>query len=346
MKISDYDYHLPEEQIAAHPSEKRDQSRLLIYNRAEDRIDHRHFADIVDYLDENDFLVINVTQVMKARLFGHKPETGGKFELLLFKELKPGVWESLAKPGRKMKSGTRLAFDNTDISAEVVSENDDGTRIIKFDQPRHALQLMESQGIIPLPPYIQKQREVESADYERYQTVYASQPGSVAAPTAGLHFTNELLDKIRHKGIDMVKIVLDIGWGTFSPVRSSDPREHKMESEVFRIDSEAARRIREFKHQGKNLVAVGTTSVRALESWHKATDGKLDAYSGETDLFIYPPYEFKLVDKLITNFHLPKSTLLMLVAAFAGRENMLEAYNQAVAKGYRFFSYGDSMFIL
>jgi len=346
MKTSDYDYHLPEEQIASYPSDERDQSRLLVYNRAENRIDHRHFGNIIDYLDRDDFLVINTTRVMRARLFGYKPKTSGKFELLLFKQLEPGIWEALAKPGRKLKPGTTLAFEDSDVSAEVVSENDDGTRVIKFSPPDRVTELMESRGIIPLPPYIQKQRQVDDSDYERYQTVYASQPGSVAAPTAGLHFTPELLDRIRAKGIEIENIVLDIGWGTFSPVRSDDPREHKMESEHFQIKSNTAERIKNLKQQGKRLVAVGTTSVRALESWYAATDGALEEYSGDTEMFIYPPYEFKLVDKLITNFHLPKSTLLMLVAALTGREVILSVYNQAVQKGYRFFSYGDSMFIL
>jgi S-adenosylmethionine:tRNA ribosyltransferase-isomerase len=344
MKLSDYDYNLPEEQIAKYPAQQRDHSRLLVYDRKTDSIFHKHFHDLPDFLDANDFLIINVTRVIRARLFGHKAKTGGKFELLLLRDLKNGRWESLVKPGRGMNSGTELKFNGFPINARVVEVHPDGSRTLQFDPEERVFELMENQGIIPLPPYIQ--RAPEEDDYKRYQTVYGHQPGSVAAPTAGLHFTPEVLQKIRNKGIEVVELVLDIGWGTFQPVREDDPREHKIESETYYISSSAADKIKTLKGQGKNLVAVGTTSVRALESWYHHTNGSLDPISRETDLFIYPPYEFKLVDKLVTNFHLPESTLLMLVSAFAGRERILAIYKEAVKEGYRFFSYGDSMVIL
>lgn len=344
MKLSDFDYNLPEDQIAKYPAQKRDQSRLLVYDRKADSILHKHFHDLPDFLSEDDFLVVNVTRVIRARLFGHKANTGGKFELLLLRDLKNGRWESLVKPGRGMNPGTELRFDGFAIDAKVVEVHPDGSRTLQFDPPEKVFELMENQGVIPLPPYIQRAPEEE--DYQRYQTVYNRQSGSVAAPTAGLHFTPEVLQKIRDKDIEIVELVLDIGWGTFQPVREDDPRKHKIESETYHISEETAAKIKALKKQGKNLVAVGTTSVRALESWYNHTEGRLEPTSRETNLFIYPPYEFKLVDKLVTNFHLPKSTLLMLVSAFAGREKILEIYNEAVEKGYRFFSYGDSTLIL
>ncbi len=344
MKLTDFDYHLPEEQIARYPAQERDHSRLLVYDRNTDQISHKKFFDVADFLNEDDFLVINTTRVMKARLFGKKARTGGKFELLLLRELREGVWESLVKPGRGMNPGIELSFGDFPVSAEVFEVHADGSRTLRFDPPDKVHDLMENQGIIPLPPYIQ--RQPEESDYERYQTVYNHYRGSVAAPTAGLHFTPEILDKLKSKGIEIAEIILDIGWGTFQPVRVDDPRRHQIESEKYRIEPETALKIKQLREKGKNLVAVGTTSVRALESWYGHTDGKLKSISRDTDLFIYPPYRFKLVDKLITNFHLPKSTLLMLVSAFAGRENILRIYNEAVAEGYRFFSYGDSMMIL
>jgi S-adenosylmethionine:tRNA ribosyltransferase-isomerase len=344
MKLTDYDYPLPEKQIAFYPAQKRDHSRLLVYNRASDKAAHKYFSDLPEFLTSDDFLVVNSTRVLKARLFGYKAKTGGKIELLLLRQLCEGVWESLVKPGRGMNPGIVLEFEGSGISAMVKEVHPDGSRSLAFDPPDKVYDLMDQQGIIPLPPYIR--REVEDSDYDRYQTVYNHDPGSVAAPTAGLHFTRDLLQQITAKGIGVVELALDIGWGTFQPVREDDPRKHKIESETYHISPQSAKKIAQLKKQGKKLVAIGTTSVRALESWHRQGNGTLEPLSRETDLFIYPGYEFKLVDKLVTNFHLPKSTLLMLVSAFAGRENILRLYNQAVNKGYRFFSYGDSMLIL
>jgi len=343
MKLTDFDYHLPEDQIAYYPAETRDQSRLLIYDRDNNTVAHKHFADLPDFLTDNDFLVVNTTRVLKARLFGSKIRTGGKFELLLLKQIREGVWESLVKPGRGMNPGVELGFNDFNISAKVIEVHPDGSRTLEFDPPEKVYDLMDREGVIPLPPYIQ--REAEQSDSERYQTVYNNDPGSVAAPTAGLHFTEDILQKLAAKGVEIVKIILDIGWGTFAPVRENDPREHKIESETYRIEQKSAERITNLKQAGKNLVAIGTTSVRALESWYAHTDGSLTPISKATNLFIYPSYQFKLVDKLVTNFHLPQSTLLMLVSALAGREKILNLYNQAVDKGYRFFSYGDGMFI-
>ena len=344
MKLTDFDYHLPEHQIAKYPAQKRDHSRLLVYDRKADQIQHKKFYDLPEFLSKDDFLVINTTRVLKARLFGHKARTGGKFELLLLREIENGFWESLVKPGRGMNPGIELSFGEFPVKAEVIDVHADGSRKLKFDPPEKVYDLMEDRGIIPLPPYIQ--RQPEESDYDRYQTVYNHYRGSVAAPTAGLHFTTEILQGLKNKGVEIAEVILDIGWGTFQPIRVDDPRRHQIESERYRIESGTALKIKGLREQGKNLVAVGTTSVRALESWYEQTDGSLEPISRDTDLFIYPPYQFKLVDKLITNFHLPKSTLLMLVSAFAGRENILRIYNEAVAEGYRFFSYGDSMLIL
>ncbi|HER00329.1 MAG TPA: tRNA preQ1(34) S-adenosylmethionine ribosyltransferase-isomerase QueA [candidate division Zixibacteria bacterium] len=344
MKLTDFDYHLPQQQIANYPAKRRDHSRLLVYDRKTGQIWHKRFYDVVEFFDPDDFLVVNTTRVLKARLFGSKTKTGGKFELLLLRELEQGVWESLVKPGRGMNAGVELSFGEFPVGAEVVDVHADGSRTLRFHPPEKVYDLMEAQGIIPLPPYIQ--RQPEDSDYERYQTVYNRYWGSVAAPTAGLHFTPEILQNLKRKGIEIAEIILDIGWGTFQPIRVDDPRKHQIEFERYRIEPETALKIKELRGQNKNLVAVGTTSVRALESWYKQTDGSLEPISRDTDLFIYPPYQFKLVDKLITNFHLPKSTLLMLVSAFAGRENILRIYSEAVAEGYRFFSYGDSMMIL
>ena len=344
MKLSDFNYDLPENQIARFPAEQRDHSRLLVYHRDNKVIEHKYFYDLPDYLSSDDFLVVNTTRVMKARLFGQKAQTGGKFELLLLKEIEPGLWESLVKPGRGMNLGVELSFETEGVSAEVVEVHPDGSRTLRFSPAESVYRLMDSQGEIPLPPYFQRS-PVES-DYTRYQTVYNNTAGSVAAPTAGLHFTEDILARLKTRGIEIVEVLLDIGWGTFQPVRESDPRKHKIESETYHISPESARKIIELKQDGKNLTAIGTTSVRALESWYQHSGGSLEPMSRATDLYIYPPYEFKLVDKLVTNFHLPKSTLLMLVSALAGRENILRAYREAVESGYRFFSYGDCMVIL
>lgn len=344
MKLADFDYDLPQGRIAFYPAQKRDLSRLLVYSRSSQEVFHKYFADLPDFLNENDFLVVNSTRVLKARLFASKAKTGGKVELLLLKPLHEGLWESLVKPGRGMRAGLELRFEENNISAKVIAVQPDGSRLLEFNPPHKVYDLMESIGAIPLPPYIR--REPEDSDYDRYQTVYNRNPGSVAAPTAGLHFTMELMQQIKDKGIEIVELVLDIGWGTFQPVREEDPRQHNLESERCQIGPRTAARIKKLKQMGKNLVAVGTTSVRALEGWYQHTGGQLEPAQMNTDLFIYPPYQFKLVDKLVTNFHLPKSTLLMLVSAFAGREQIMSLYRQAVEKGYRFFSYGDSMLIL
>lgn len=344
MNLSDFDYHLPQSQIAEHPAESREKSRMLVYERDSRRIEHRFFKDIVEYVSPEDFLVVNNTRVMQARLFGHKKATGGKVELLLLKQLEEGIWHSLIKPGKSLREGIEIEFESDSITAEVTAVHSDGSRTLRFKPTNKVFDLMNTEGLIPLPPYIQ--RAPQENDYERYQTVYSSQRGSVAAPTAGLHFTPEILRKIKAKEVDIVEINLDIGWGTFQPVRVEDPREHKIETETYRVSPEASRKISELRKAGKSLLAVGTTSVRTLESWYRQTEGKLCAHSDETDLYIYPPFEFKLVDKLLTNFHLPKSTLLMLVAALAGRQEILDVYHEAVEEGYRFFSYGDCMLIL
>jgi len=297
-----------------------------------------------EFLTSDDFLVVNATQVFRARLFGTKAVSGGKCELLLLKEHEHGLWSSLVKPGRGMARGTELLFPNVTITAIVTEVMPDGTRLLAFHPPDSVPELMNKIGEIPLPPYID--RPAEPLDSERYQTVYARVPGSVAAPTAGLHFTPELLCGLKGKGIEIIELSLNIGWGTFQPVREQDIRMHKMEKEQYCITSQTAARIETLRDSGKKLVAVGTTSVRALESWFIHTNGKLTPLSRATDLFIYPPYQFKLVDKLLTNFHLPQSSLLMLVSAFAGRENILRVYRCAVEAGYRFFSYGDCMLIL
>jgi S-adenosylmethionine:tRNA ribosyltransferase-isomerase len=344
MKLSDFDYHLPESQIAEYPAESREKSRMLVYNRSSHQVEHRQFADIDEYIRPEDFLVVNNTRVMRARLFGHKKATGGKVELLLLKQFEEGLWHSLVKPGRGLTEGVEIEFESGSVTAEVTAVHPDGSRTLRFKPANKVFDLMDTEGLIPLPPYIQ--RAPQENDYERYQTVYSSRRGSVAAPTAGLHFTPEILGKIRAREVEIVEINLDIGWGTFQPVRVEDPRRHTIETETYRVSPEASKKISDLGKAGKNLLAVGTTSVRTLESWYRQTDGSLSAHSDETDLYIYPPFEFKLVDKLLTNFHLPKSTLLMLVAAFAGREEILEVYREAVAEGYRFFSYGDCMLIL
>lgn len=339
MKTQDFWYDLPEELIAQTPLEKRDNSRLLALSRETGTIEHRHFYDIVDYLRPGDCLVMNDSRVLPARLLGHRP-TGGAVEVLLLRDLGDKKWECLVKPGRKMQVGSTVVFGNGELTAEVVEVCADGNRIVAFSYDGIFLEVLERLGKMPLPPYI----KAELHDQERYQTVYSKEIGSAAAPTAGLHFTNDLLDKIRAKGVQTAFVTLHVGLGTFRPVKADDITDHHMHSELCMISEETARILNETKNNGGRIVCVGTTSCRTLESL-VGDDGTFAAGSKWTEIFIYPGYRFKAMDALITNFHLPESTLVMLVSAFAGRENVLGAYEQAVQERYRFFSFGDAMFI-
>lgn len=339
-KLHDYDYHLPEELIGQEPREPRDHARLMLVDRENKKIEHKHFYDIIDYLHEGDILVRNSTKVIPARLFGHK-ETGGVLEILLIKRINLDTWECLLKPAKKLKLGQKLYVgQNNELIAELIEIKDDGNRVLKFIYEGAFEEVLDKLGNMPLPPYI-----VETLkEKERYQTVYAQRGESVAAPTAGLHFTKELLDRIEKKGIKIVDIFLEVGLGTFRPVQTEDVLDHKMHEEVFEIPQEAADIINRAKAEGRRIISVGTTSTRALES-SVNENGKVIAQKSSTEIFIYPGYRFKVVDALITNFHLPKSTLLMLVSAFSNREFMLDVYGIAVAEKYHFFSFGDAMFI-
>jgi len=339
VKTQDFWYDLPEELIAQTPLEKRDNSRLLALSRETGTIEHRHFYDIVDYLRPGDCLVMNDSRVLPARLLGHRP-TGGAVEVLLLRDLGDKEWECLVKPGRKMQVGSMVVFGNGELTAEVVEVCADGNRIVAFSYEGIFLEVLERLGKMPLPPYI----KAELQDQERYQTVYSREVGSAAAPTAGLHFTNDLLAKIRAKGVQTAFVTLHVGLGTFRPVKADDITDHHMHSELCMIGEETARILNETKKNGGRIVCVGTTSCRTLESL-VGDDGTFAAGSKWTEIFIYPGYRFKAMDALITNFHLPESTLVMLVSAFAGRENVLHAYEQAVQARYRFFSFGDAMFI-
>ncbi|MBQ7579273.1 MAG: tRNA preQ1(34) S-adenosylmethionine ribosyltransferase-isomerase QueA [Clostridia bacterium] len=342
MKTSDFDYYLPEELIAQTPIEPRDHSRLLVYNRKTKVIEHKHFYDIINYLSPNDVLVVNNTRVIPARIYGKKKETGAKVELLLLKRLNLNEYECLIKPAKKFKVGTTIEFSST-LSAEIIGDVlEIGGRVVKFYPQNSTLEAeLEKLGEMPLPPYIHKKLE----DKERYQTVYSKIKGSSAAPTAGLHFTPELLKKIKEKGIEIIEVTLNVGLGTFRPVTIENIEEHHMHSEYIEISPETASKLNAAKKQGKRIIAVGTTSVRTLESASNE-NGEIRPIHEETNIFIYPGYKFKFVDSLITNFHLPKSTLLMLVSALSSREEMLDVYNTAVKEKYRFFSFGDSMFII
>ncbi len=339
MKKSDFYYNLPEELIAQYPVEPRDSSRLLVYNRASDAIEDKHFFDIVDYLKSGDILVINNTKVLPARIFGHRENSGGKVEFLLHKRLNITDWEILAKPARKAMPGNIICF-NEKLKAEVLSCGDDGVRTIRFCFDGIFEDILSEIGEMPLPPYIHEKLE----NGERYQTVYAKETGSSAAPTAGLHFTTDLIRKIKDKGVEIAEVLLHVGLGTFRPVKTDEITDHKMHSEFYSVSEDTANVINKAKAEGRRVIAVGTTSVRVLES--AFFDGKLVPSSGFTDIFIYPPYKFKMVDALITNFHLPESTLIMLVSAFMGRDNALKMYEYAVEKKYRFFSFGDATFII
>lgn len=339
-KLCDYDYHLPEELIGQEPREPRDHSKLMLVDKSNKKIEHKHFYDIIDYLQEGDILVRNSTKVIPARLFGHK-ETGGVLEILLIKRINLDTWECLLKPAKKLKLGQKLYVGpNNELVAELIEIKEDGNRVLKFTYEGAFEEVLDKLGNMPLPPYI-----VEALkEKERYQTVYAQRGESVAAPTAGLHFTKELLEKIEKKGIKIVDIFLEVGLGTFRPVQTEDVLDHKMHEEVFEIPQEAADIINRGKAEGRRIISVGTTSTRALES-SVDENGKVIAQKGSTEIFIYPGYKFKVVDALITNFHLPKSTLLMLVSAFSSREFMLDVYEIAVKEEYHFFSFGDAMFI-
>lgn len=340
MKTSDFYYDLPEELIAQVPIKDRSSSRLMVVDKKTGEIEHKIFKDIIDYLEEGDCLVLNDTRVIPARLIGSKVETGGKIEFLLLKRNEDDTWETLVKPGKKAKIGAKFTFGDDKLIAEVVGMGDDGARIVKFDYEGIFEEVLDELGNMPLPPYITEKLE----DRERYQTVYSKHNGSAAAPTAGLHFTEELLEKIREKGVDEAFVTLHVGLGTFRPVKVDDVLDHKMHSEYYIVSEEAAEKINRAKRNGKRVICVGTTSCRTIES---AADenGELKATSGWTDIFIYPGYKFKIMDNLITNFHLPESTLIMLVSTLSTRENILHAYEEAVKERYRFFSFGDAMFL-
>ena len=340
MKTHDFYYDLPEELIAQTPLEKRDTSRLMVLDRISGKVSHRHFYDILEYLQPGDCLVMNDSRVLPARLLGHRP-TGGAVEVLLLRDLGDKKWECLCKPGRKMQVGSEVLFGNGELSAIVTEVKDDGNRIVEFRYEGIFLEVLERLGKMPLPPYI----KAELQDQERYQTVYSREVGSAAAPTAGLHFTNELLEKIREKGVKTAFVTLHVGLGTFRPVKAEEITEHHMHSELCMLSKETAEILNQTKQEGGRIICVGTTSCRTLESLVN-DDGSFEAKSKWTEIFIYPGYQFKAMQGLITNFHLPESTLVMLVSAFAGRENVLAAYNEAVGERYRFFSFGDAMFIL
>ncbi len=339
MRTRDFWYDLPEELIAQTPLEKRDTSRLLVLNKQSGEVTHRHFYDIVSYLKPGDCLVLNDSRVLPARLLGHRP-TGGAVELLLLKDLGNRQWECLAKPGRKLQAGQEVIFGNGELTAKIVSVSEDGNRIVEFFYEGVFLEVLSQLGKMPLPPYI----KAELQDQERYQTVYSREVGSAAAPTAGLHFTQDLLDQLRESGIQTAFVTLHVGLGTFRPVKAEDISEHHMHSELCMISEETAQLLNETRRKGGRIVCVGTTSCRTLESLVN-DDGTFSAKSRCTDIFIFPGYQFKAMDALITNFHLPESTLVMLVSAFAGRENVMNAYNTAVKEKYRFFSFGDAMLI-
>ena len=341
MNTADFDFHLPEELIAQTPLEKRDSSRLLIVDRETGQFSDQHFDNIIDQLEPGDALVMNNTRVLPARLYGTKPETGGHVELLLLKNTQGDFWEVLAKPAKRLRVGARVSFGDGRLTATVTEELEHGGRIVRFDYQGIFLEVLESLGEMPLPPYIHEKLE----DRERYQTVYAKENGSAAAPTAGLHFTEELLDKIAEKGVKLVYLTLHVGLGTFRPVSVDNLEEHEMHSEFYSLSEEAAETLRQVKASGHRIVAVGTTSIRTLETIGSKFEGQIQADSGWTNIFIKPGYQWKIVDAFSTNFHLPKSTLVMLVSAFAGRQLTLQAYEHAIAERYRFFSFGDAMFI-
>lgn len=341
MNTADFDFDLPEELIAQTPLEKRDASRLLVVDKETGIFSDQHFDQIIDQLQPGDALVMNNTRVLPARLYGIKPETGGHVELLLLKNTQGDDWEVLAKPAKRLRVGAQISFGDGRLTATVVDELEHGGRIVRFGYEGIFLEVLESLGEMPLPPYIHE----KLADRERYQTVYAKENGSAAAPTAGLHFTEELLEQIAAKGVELVYLTLHVGLGTFRPVSVDSLDDHEMHSEFYSLSEEAAQTLRQVKAKGGRVIAVGTTSIRTLETIGSKFQGQIQADSGWTNIFIKPGYDWKVVDAFSTNFHLPKSTLVMLVSAFAGRSLTLEAYEHAIAERYRFFSFGDAMFI-
>lgn len=345
LRTSDFFYQLPEELIAQHPCAVRDESRLMVLNRADNTIEHKHFHDIIDYLEPDDVLVVNDSKVIPARLYGHaEGREDASLELLLLRQRELDTWETLVKPGKRARIGSRAVFGNGSLTGEVVDIVEEGNRAIRFDYDRekyaNIYEILHIIGLMPLPPYITEQLK----ENDRYQTVYAREEGSAAAPTAGLHFTPELLDRIRAKGVAIAPVMLHVGLGTFRPVKADRIEDHVMHTEFFSVSEESAAIINERKKRGGRLICVGTTSCRTIESVARE-DGSIPAMSGDTGIFIYPGYKFKAVDALITNFHLPESTLLMLVSAIYDKEHVMEAYETAVEERYRFFSFGDAMFI-
>lgn len=343
MKLSLFDYHLPEELIAQHPLQERDQSRLMVLNRGNNEIQHARFSQLNEFLSPGDLIVLNNTKVIPARLIGRKERTGGKVEVLLLSPKGEDRWEALIKRSNRMDLGTKIIFGDGRLKAKVLDKTDSEERLIEFEYDGDLMNLLELFGQPPLPPYIK--REPIDADKGRYQTIYAKKDGAVAAPTAGLHFTDALLERLKANNIDIVELTLHVGLGTFQPVRTDNIEEHRLHAEFFEMTQKTAQRINDVKASGKKIVAVGTTSVRALES-SADESGNILAKSGFTDIFIYPGYKFRAIDAMITNFHLPKSTLLMLVSAFASIEFIMKAYEEAVKEKYRFYSYGDAMLIL
>ena len=340
MDVKDFDYYLPEELIAQDPLEDRSSSRLMVLDKKTGEVEHKVFKDIIDYLMPGDCIVLNNTKVIPARLYGAKEGTNAKIEVLLLKRKENDIWETLVKPGKKAKPGTRIIFGDGILVGEVVDIVEEGNRLIKFYYDGIFEEILDQLGQMPLPPYITH----ELKDKNRYQTVYAKYDGSAAAPTAGLHFTKELLDKVKEKGVDIAEVTLHVGLGTFRPVKVENVLDHHMHSEFYMVSQEAADKINLAKKNGHRIISVGTTSTRTLESCWKV-HGCIKACSMDTNIFIYPGYEFGVIDGLITNFHLPESTLIMLVSAFAGYENTMTAYNHAVKENYRFYSFGDAMFI-
>lgn len=340
MKVEEFDYNLPEELIAQTPLEKRDSSKLLVLDKKTGEVEHKHFYNILEYLEEGDTLVLNDTKVLPARLIGEKEETKAVIEILLLKNIKDDDWECLVKPARRIKVGTIVSFGNGKLKAKCIKEEDEGIRHFTLIYNGILLETLEELGTMPLPPYIHEKLN----DQSRYQTVYAKEVGSAAAPTAGLHFTNELLEKIKEKGINIAYVTLHVGLGTFRPVSVETIEEHEMHSEYYQMTKEVAELLTKTKKENHKIIAVGTTSTRTLETI-MTKYGEFKECSGWTNIFIYPGYKFKAIDNLITNFHLPKSTLVMLVSALAGKENILNAYNEAIKNEYRFFSFGDAMLI-
>lgn len=345
MLVSEFDYELPEELIAQMPSEKRETSRMMVLDKNTQKIEHQHFFNIVDYIDENCILVLNNTKVIPARLFGQK-ETGAKIEVFLLKEHEDKKWEALIKPSKRIKEGLEIKISD-ELTVKTLERQNEGKWLIELVYLGNIYDVLSKVGNIPLPPYIERKlsnKELKKLDFERYQTVFAKTEGSVAAPTAGLHFTPDILETLKNKGVDIAYVTLNVGLGTFRPVKCDNILEHKMDSEIFEISQETADKINSAKKNGKKLIAVGTTSVRTLETAYKQF-GEIKACKSASELFIYPSYEFKVVDNLITNFHLPKSTLLMLVSALEGKDFIFKAYKEAIENKYRFYSYGDCMLL-